>query len=84
MEKTTGMVVNAAEWSREVSSGDEQDESDEKQRGPGEKERTFDGNELDSNDSETEAGVCVELHLSSDGIACNVELVGKGDGESDL
>jgi hypothetical protein len=80
------MNVDVAEWSREVSSSDEQDESDDKQRGRGEKERTFDGNELYSDDTETEAGVCarLELHLSSDGIACDVELVGKGDCESDL
>jgi hypothetical protein len=80
------MNVDVAEWSRDVSSGDERDESDNKQGGRGEKERTFDGNELDGDDAKTEAGVCtrLELHLSSDGIACDVELVGKGDGELDL
>jgi hypothetical protein len=46
----------------------------------------FDGDELDGDDAETEACICagLELHLSGDGIACDVELVGKGDGESDL
>ena len=34
------MNVDVAEWSRDVSSGEEQDGSDDKQRGRGEKERS--------------------------------------------
>ena len=80
------MNVEVAEWSRDVSSGGKlmsRDDSSEERDG---KERTFDGNELNGDNAKSEAGVCarLELHLPSDGIACDVEFVGKGDGEPDL
>ena len=83
------MNVDVAEWSRDVSSGGEndKDESDDKRQDVTVAEiSTFDSNELDSDDAQTEAGVCagLELHLSGDGIARDVELVGEGDGEPDL
>jgi len=47
---------------------------------------TFDSDELDHDNPKTEASVCARLehHLSGDGIARDVELVGEGDGEPDL
>ena len=47
---------------------------------------TFDGDELDHDDAETEAlvGAGLELHLSCNRITCDVEWVREGDRDLDL
>lgn len=66
--------VEVAEWSRDVSSGKERiNVGDSRDRAVA----TFDGDELDHNDAETEAFVRagLQLHLTGNGIAGDVKWV---------
>ena len=67
--------VEVAEWSREVSSG--KDRVRLGNTGGIRQLQTFDGDELDHDDAETEAFVCagLKLHLSGDCVAGDVKWV---------
>lgn len=75
--------VEVAEWSREVSSAKKWvklGSSGDRATG------TFDGDELDHYNAETETSVRagLKLDLSRDGVARDVKRVGEGDGDVDL
>jgi hypothetical protein len=75
--------VEVAEWSRDVSSGKE---GDKWANGEEKEIATFDSEELDHDDAETETFVCagLKLHLSGYSVAGDVEWVREGNGNPDL
>ena len=78
--------VEVAEWSREVSSGEERINLGEHRKGIEREKATFNGNKLDHDDTKPEAFVRSGLkgQFPRNNAAGDVKRVGEGDGHLDL